>query len=60
MNDVGNGPKVPFGANVTIHFEMTLADNTFLGSSRINDNPISFILGKGTYIKGFDEGISQM
>lgn len=54
------GPKVPKGAKVKIHFTMRLKDNTFLGSSRTNNEPIEFILGQGTYISGFDEGICEL
>ncbi|MBL4662102.1 MAG: peptidylprolyl isomerase [Flavobacteriaceae bacterium] len=53
----GNGAKAEKGENVSVHYEGSLLDGTVFDSSYKRNDPISFQLGVGQVIKGWDEGI---
>jgi peptidylprolyl isomerase len=56
----GSGPKPQTGEIVSVHYTGTLADGTVFDSSREQGEPISFPLGVGYVIPGWDEGIALM
>ncbi|MBU1746173.1 MAG: FKBP-type peptidyl-prolyl cis-trans isomerase [Chloroflexi bacterium] len=56
----GKGAMPKEGEVVTIHYIGTLEDGTEFDNSYENGDPISFVLGKGMTIPGWDEGIALM
>ena len=48
------------GKSVRVHYSGFLLDGRLFDSSKKRNEPISFTLGKGMVIKGWDEGISLM
>jgi peptidylprolyl isomerase len=48
------------GDEVVVHFTGTLADGTKFADTPSQGQPYSFVLGSGTEIGGFDEGVSTM
>jgi len=57
---VGTGAVPQTGQTVTVHYTGWLADGTKFQSSKDTNRPISFPLGQGRVIKGWDEGLSTM
>ncbi len=57
--EAGTGPRAQPGDQVTVHYTGTLEDGTEFDSSAGGD-PISFVLGQGGVIQGWDEGIALM
>ncbi len=55
---IGNLP--PKGCNVLVHYRGMMPDGTIFDSSYKRNEPISFPLGKGRVIKGWDEGIALL
>lgn len=53
----GNGPRPAFGRKVSVHYSGYLEDGKMFDSSIERGNPISFEVGTGRVIKGWDEGI---
>ena len=56
----GNGPVPKPGQTVTVHYVGTLLSGRKFDSSRDRGTPISFVLGKGKVIRGWDEGLALM
>jgi FKBP-type peptidyl-prolyl cis-trans isomerase len=57
---VGTGPSPRVGQTAVVHYTGTLTDGTKFDSSRDRGQPYPFVLGTGTVIKGWDEGIATM
>lgn len=56
---MGRKKVVKTGGNVSVHYTGTLDDGTTFDSSRTRD-PISFEVGSGHVIAGFDEAVTGM
>ena len=56
---VGKGPKPQKGQKVKVHYTGKLKDGTVFDSSK-GRGPLSFVLGVGQVIPGWDEGIADM
>ena len=56
----GQGPTVPPGAFVSVHYVGKLQNGQVFDSSRARGQPIEFTVGVGQVIKGWDEGICQL
>lgn len=56
----GKGAQPQVGQNVKVHYTGTLLDGTVFDSSVERGEPISFPLGVGQVIPGWDEGIALM
>jgi FKBP-type peptidyl-prolyl cis-trans isomerase FkpA len=57
---VGEGAEAVSGATVGVHYTGWLADGKQFDSSRDRGKPLSFRLGAGMVIRGWDEGIAGM
>lgn len=58
--EVGEGDTPEEGAQVSVHYTGWLTDGTKFDSSLDRGSPISFVLGQGQVIPGWDEGLSTM
>ncbi len=56
---VGTGMEARAGDSVSVHYTGTLKNGTVFDSSK-GRKPITFNLGEGRVIKGWDEGIAGM
>lgn len=56
----GEGAVADTGAVVSVHYDGWFVDNTLFDSSVLRGVPITFLLGRGQVIKGWDEGIAGM
>lgn len=56
----GEGKPLRPGETVTVHYTGLLSNGTKFDSSVERGEPISFELGAGRVIKGWDEGIAQL
>ncbi len=56
----GEGIEVKPGDIVEVHYTGTLEDGTKFDSSLDRGQPLSFTVGKGEMIPGFDEGVGMM
>lgn len=56
----GKGEKPKTGQTVKVHYDGTLKDGTVFDSSRKRGEPLSFTLGVGQVIPGWDEGIALL
>lgn len=57
---VGTGPSPKAGQEVTVHYVGTLTDGSKFDSSRDHGQPLTFTIGQGQVIKGWDEGVMTM
>ena len=60
IDNKGNNDFPSTGSTVSVHYTGKLVDGTIFDSSYQRNNPISFVLGKGQVIKGWDEGLLKM
>ncbi len=58
--EAGTGAQAVAGKVVSVHYTGKLLDGTVFDSSVTRGEPITFPLGKGNVIKGWDEGIALM
>jgi FKBP-type peptidyl-prolyl cis-trans isomerase len=58
--EAGTGVQAEAGKNVSVHYTGKLPDGKVFDSSHTRGAPISFKLGAGRVIKGWDEGIALM
>jgi FKBP-type peptidyl-prolyl cis-trans isomerase len=56
----GTGTQAESGKTVSVHYTGKLQDGKVFDSSISRGEPITFQLGKGKVIKGWDEGIALM
>ncbi len=56
----GDGPSADSGKVVTVHYTGYLENNTKFDSSVERDDPISFVIGQGQVIPGWDEGLRYL
>jgi len=59
-DQVGTGAEAKAGDHVAVHYTGTLMDGTKFDSSRDRGKPLEFVLGAGSVIQGWDEGIQGM
>ena len=57
---VGTGVQPEAGRRVTVHYTGTLVNGTKFDSSKDRGQPYTFIIGTGSVIKGWDEGVMTM
>ena len=60
IDNKGNNDFPSIGTTVSVHYTGRLIDGTIFDSSYQRNNPISFVIGKGQVIKGWDEGILKI
>ena len=58
--EAGTGTQAEAGKTVSVHYTGKLQDGKVFDSSISRGEPITFQLGKGNVIKGWDEGIALM
>ncbi len=56
----GTGAKAVAGKEISVHYTGTTIDGKIFDSSIQRGRPLSFVLGKGQVIKGWDEGFLNM
>lgn len=54
------GKAVVAGSEVTVHYEGKFLNDNVFDSSYNRKKPISFVVGSGRVIKGWDEGLSTL
>lgn len=57
---VGQGDEADSGRMVEVHYVGWLEDGTRFDSSRDHNRPLTFRLGAGDVLKGWDEGLAGM
>jgi peptidylprolyl isomerase len=57
---IGTGPSPSPGQAVTVHYTGMFTDGTKFESSLDQNQPITFEIGRGKVIKGWDEGLMTM
>ncbi|MFC2029801.1 FKBP-type peptidyl-prolyl cis-trans isomerase [Chloroflexota bacterium] len=58
--EIGDGATPESGQQVAVHYTGWLEDGTKFDSSLDRGQPFTFLLGTGSVIKGWDEGLSTM
>ncbi len=58
--EAGTGAQAVAGKTVSVHYTGKFQDGKVFDSSVTRGDPITFPLGKGNVIKGWDEGIALM
>jgi peptidyl-prolyl cis-trans isomerase A (cyclophilin A) len=58
--EAGSGTQAEAGKTVSVHYTGKLQDGKVFDSSVSRGEPLTFPLGKGNVIKGWDEGIALM
>ena len=58
--EAGSGAQAEAGKTVSVHYTGKFQDGKVFDSSLSRGEPISFPLGQGRVIKGWDEGIGLM
>jgi FKBP-type peptidyl-prolyl cis-trans isomerase len=56
----GTGAQAAAGQNVSVHYTGKFQDGRVFDSSISRGEPLTFQLGRGNVIKGWDEGIALM
>src|SRR5262245_46517923 len=56
----GTGPLLKAGDTVILHYTGTLTNGVKFDSSHDHNEPLSFKLGAGRVIKGWDEGVAKL
>ena len=59
-NRKGSGECAAAGQTITVHYTGKLMDGRVFDSSVERGEPISFVLGNGSVIKGWEEGVALM
>ena len=57
---IGDGPEARAGSHVAVHYTGTLESGAKFDSSRDRGKPFEFVLGAGSVIRGWDEGVVGM
>jgi peptidylprolyl isomerase len=57
---VGTGASPKTGQRVTVNYTGTLVNGTKFDSSLDHGTPFTFVIGTGSVIKGWDEGVATM
>lgn len=57
---IGDGDEVECGQTVTVHYVLSYLDRGKLDSTRDNNHPVSFIVGKRKVIRGLELGVIGM
>lgn len=60
VDQQGKGAEVDAGDEVTVHYRGKLLDGTPFDASYDRGEPISFKVGEGRVIRGWDEGLQQL
>lgn len=60
IHEKKDGPKLQMGDMANVHYYGVLMDGTMFDNSFQRGQPISFPLGQGRVIKGWDEGLSYL
>ena len=58
--EAGTGSQAEAGKTVSVHYTGKFQDGKVFDSSVVRGEPLTFPLGRGRVIKGWDEGIALM
>ncbi|MFV8754965.1 FKBP-type peptidyl-prolyl cis-trans isomerase [Nannocystaceae bacterium ST9] len=57
---IGKGEAAKSGSEVSVHYTGTLTDGSVFDTSRKRHKPLTFTIGEGRVIKGWDQGLPGM